>query len=135
MGLIINELVTNATKHAFPGRRSGRIRVGLEGLEEQQMQLSVEDDGAGFDDSHRSGVGQDLVRALSHDLGGEPNVKSTRSGSIFSLRFPYLEPTLHQIRSCRKSPLCDNHSNLAHRVPCNCSPTPEAPVRQPGKLT
>jgi two-component sensor histidine kinase len=91
MGLIINELVTNATKHAFPGHRSGRIRVGFEDLEDQ-MQLSIEDDGAGFEGSYRNGIGQDLVRALSRDLGGELRVKSTRSGSTFSLRFPYVQP-------------------------------------------
>jgi two-component system, sensor histidine kinase PdtaS len=45
LGLIVNELVMNAVKHAFPDGRKGRIRVGFEVVRDQ-LQLYVEDDGS-----------------------------------------------------------------------------------------
>jgi two-component sensor histidine kinase len=42
LGLILNELVTNAVKHAFPGSLSGRVRVRLE-ARDTRLRLSVED--------------------------------------------------------------------------------------------
>jgi two-component sensor histidine kinase len=90
LGLIINELVTNAIKHAFPEGRAGRIRVGFEALEDQ-LRLCVEDDGVGFSGRIRSngGMGQDVVRGLSRELGGDLEVKTTNRGSSFRLSIPY----------------------------------------------
>src|SRR5262249_18751962 len=48
VGLVVNELVTNAIKHAFPDDRRGRIRVCLEARKDNQLQLCVQDDGVGF---------------------------------------------------------------------------------------
>ena len=74
LGLIVNELVTNAIKHAFPDGRAGRIRVRVEALD-TQLRLSVEDDGVGFGRRPRSstdmGHGQELVRGLAHELEGD----------------------------------------------------------------
>jgi len=47
-GLIINELLSNALKHAFPDGRSGRIRLGMRRAEGATLVLSVSDDGIGF---------------------------------------------------------------------------------------
>jgi len=73
LGLILNELLTNALKHAFPGDREGNVRVGL-GPRGGSMVLSVADDGVGlppaFDHSDASGLGFTLVRALVDQLGG-----------------------------------------------------------------
>src|SRR5215471_19408440 len=63
LGLIINELVTNAIKHAFPDR-TGRIQVGFKAFKER-LHVSVQDDGVGFDNSRKAGQGQALVRGLS----------------------------------------------------------------------
>jgi two-component sensor histidine kinase len=87
LGLIINELITNATKHAFPDQRAGRIRVVFE-VSNDQSCLSVEDNGVGFGDSRNAGMGEDLVRGLSHQLGGGLSVDSTKSGTTFQLRIP-----------------------------------------------
>jgi two-component system, sensor histidine kinase PdtaS len=91
LGLIINELVTNAVKHAFPDGRAGRIRVHLEAFD-TQLHLMVDDDGVGFDQSARSGAdkgqGQALVLGLTHELGGALEVQSTTRGSSFRLTFP-----------------------------------------------
>jgi two-component system, sensor histidine kinase PdtaS len=91
LGLIINELITNATKHAFPSQRVGRIRVCFE-VQNRQSRLSVEDDGVGFDDRRNVGIGEDLVRGLSHQLGADLQVKTSKAGSTFSLSIPHLSP-------------------------------------------
>jgi two-component sensor histidine kinase len=95
LGLILNELVTNAVKHAFPDNRAGRIQVRLGALD-TQLRLSVEDDGVGFDRSSRSGAelgqGQALLLGLAHELGGRLEVHSTTSGSSFRLTFPPTSP-------------------------------------------
>jgi two-component system, sensor histidine kinase PdtaS len=84
LGLIINELVTNAIKHAFPEQRAGRIFVGFDANGNQSC-LSVEDNGVGFDDRRSVGLGDELVRGLSSQLGGELQVKSSKAGSSFRL--------------------------------------------------
>jgi two-component system, sensor histidine kinase PdtaS len=89
LGLIINELVTNAIKHAFPEGRAGRIRVGFKALEDQ-LRLRVEDDGVGFAGRMpNGGMGQDVVKSLSRELRGELEVKTTIRGSSFRLSIPF----------------------------------------------
>jgi two-component system, sensor histidine kinase PdtaS len=87
LGLIINELVTNAIKHAFPVQRPGRIRVEFTGLGDQSL-LFVEDSGVGFDERGSVGMGDDLVKGLSRQLGGEPQMNSSKTGSSFRLFIP-----------------------------------------------
>ena len=55
MGLLINEVVTNAVKHAFKGRESGVIAISLTGDDEQAI-LSIEDDGIGLPEDVRDGA-------------------------------------------------------------------------------
>jgi two-component sensor histidine kinase len=88
LGLIVNELVTNAIKHAFPDSRAGHVRVSFVACDQQSC-LAVEDDGVGFDDRRNVGMGEDLVRGLSRQLGGDLRINSTRSGSAFHLRIPH----------------------------------------------
>jgi len=87
LGLIINELVTNAIKHAFPEQRAGRICVGFAANGNQSC-LSVEDNGVGFDEWRSVGLGDELVRGLSNELEGDLQVKSSRTGSSFRLTIP-----------------------------------------------
>jgi two-component sensor histidine kinase len=95
LGLILNELVTNAVKHAFPDNRAGHIRVRLEALD-PQLRLSVEDDGVGFDHAAWKGAsmgqGQALVLGLAHELGGNLELQSTTVGNSFRLTFPRSSP-------------------------------------------
>jgi two-component sensor histidine kinase len=58
-GLILNELITNALKHAFPDGRSGEIHIRLRRLDAQHCVLSVSDDG----------IGVDLQKLNDHSLG------------------------------------------------------------------
>ncbi len=48
MGLVINELLTNALKYAFPDDRPGKIRIDMAAINEDQIELSVSDNGVGL---------------------------------------------------------------------------------------
>ncbi len=73
LGLITNELVTNAMKHAFSNRDDGHLLVRGRG-DGQRMTLVVKDNGPGFPESAeagtQSGFGMTMVKALSGQLGG-----------------------------------------------------------------
>jgi two-component sensor histidine kinase len=81
LGLIANELLTNALKHAFPGDRAGRVVISLaSGGGGSEATLSVTDDGAGLpaqisiagDGGRREGgVGSQLIAGLGRQIGAE----------------------------------------------------------------
>jgi PAS domain S-box-containing protein len=90
-GLLLNELVTNALKHAFPGERSGCIRVTLERATPQTARLTVADDGVGLpvtlDPSHTSSLGLQLVFLLTQQLHGTVNFERGQ-GTAVHILFP-----------------------------------------------
>jgi two-component sensor histidine kinase len=89
-GLIINELVANALKHAFPADRKGELRVRMSAAPDRYT-LSVRDDGAGFppklDYLHTDTLGLQLVRMLTEQIGGHLRL-DTRAGTEFVVEFP-----------------------------------------------
>jgi two-component sensor histidine kinase len=88
LGLIVNELVTNAVKHAFPCGRAGRVRIGFEALRDE-LRLTVEDDGVGFGPpSATETQGQDLIGGLLQQVDGRLEVKSSSRGSSFRISIP-----------------------------------------------
>jgi len=90
LGLIINELVTNALKHAFPDNRRGTVRVRLTQQTTDRLLLVVEDDGVGMrNNPPASGMGQNLIHALATQLGGRLECRSDATGTSFSLLIPY----------------------------------------------
>ena len=84
LGLIVNELVTNAIKHAFP-EGVGAIEVTYE-LAEGRGRLVVADDGRGLPTSYESsgGVGRRLISALAKQAGGKLTRRSD-GGARFQL--------------------------------------------------
>jgi PAS domain S-box-containing protein len=90
-GLIVNELVSNAFKHAFPDGRAGRIEVELR-AEEETRSISIADDGAGlpsdFDPESLPTLGLQLVRALVQQISGSLEIERRSPGSAFVLTFP-----------------------------------------------
>ena len=88
-GLIVNELVSNSLKHAFPNNRSGRVRVAIHD-EGSRVRLVVEDDGVGFPESldfrHCSSLGLKLVCIFAEQIGGTIDREPTR-GTRFVIRF------------------------------------------------
>jgi two-component sensor histidine kinase len=87
LGLIINELVVNAYKYAFPANRTGLITVRLSPIDGELAELTVSDNGVGYDVTRNPGMGTRLIRSLAAQLGGEGQFVFS-SGTRFSLRFP-----------------------------------------------
>jgi len=76
IGLILNELLTNAVKHGQPAAGTQRLRVDFVRYEDK-IQLAVQDNGVGFDPqvSHKRASGIGLVRGLLRQLGGSLEVE------------------------------------------------------------
>ncbi len=96
LGIILNELVTNAFKYAFDGVGSGAIRIALTRTEGKAC-LSVHDDGKGLPSSldlrSSPGFGFMLVRGLVEQLGGSLRLPTDKEnagvkGSRFTICFP-----------------------------------------------
>lgn len=95
-GLIVNELVSNALKHGFPGERRGQIVIGLALTGEQTLVLSVHDDGVGvpsdFNPASLESLGMRLVSGLVSQLGGQLHIETPQGGGVsFSAVFPLPE--------------------------------------------
>jgi len=89
-GLILNELTTNAIKHAFHDRPSGEIAVQLRAAPEDTVDLVFSDDGLGFKSSvdwrQADTLGLQLVRMLTEQLQGTIEMVNGR-GTTFRLNF------------------------------------------------
>ncbi|TVR53517.1 MAG: PAS domain S-box protein, partial [Spirochaetaceae bacterium] len=94
LGLLTNELLTNAMNHAFKEMTEGVVWVSAS-LFNDEVVLTVRDNGVGLprsvDIDHPTGMGLTLVRALTEQIGGMLSVDRT-SGTRFEVRFP-LDPT------------------------------------------
>ncbi len=90
LGLIANELLTNAFKHAFSGGRSGSVQVSLT-RHGSELELSIKDDGKGlpkdFDLSTTSSLGMRIVTRLGKQLRGHISTRRD-GGSEFVVRAP-----------------------------------------------
>ncbi len=89
-GLIVNELVSNSLKYAFPEGRSGEIRISLYGDGEGRMILAVSDNGVGLppdlDIDMTSSLGLRLVTMLAQQLGADMRINQTK-GTEFRFVF------------------------------------------------
>jgi len=78
LGLVVTEAVTNATKYAFPGKRSGKIDVRL-AVSGDRVRLSIKDDGVGEEGSVEpalsGGLGRSLMEGLAGQLSGTLQVR------------------------------------------------------------
>jgi PAS domain S-box-containing protein len=74
LGLVINELVTNAVKHAFPPPRTGAVEVSVRRCEGNRVQLRVRDDGIGMAEAKGGSLGHLIVANLVEQIGGEMSV-------------------------------------------------------------
>jgi two-component sensor histidine kinase len=92
VALIINELILNAGKYAYPGASEGLIWVRLARIEKDSIQVSVRDEGAGlppgFDPENSKRLGTRLVNALARQLGAEVTRPVSVHGTNFTLLIP-----------------------------------------------
>jgi len=90
-GLVVNELISNALKHAFPHGRRGEINIGLAAAPDGRAMLSVSDNGIGIAEDHdltqTTTLGLQLVALLADQLAGELEIHRANP-TQFILRFP-----------------------------------------------
>jgi PAS domain S-box-containing protein len=89
LGLIVNEIVTNSLKHAFPDGRMGKIRVDFHKTDEY-YEFKVNDNGIGFpedlDFENTDSLGLQMVTSLTRQIEG--NIELDRShGTVFKISF------------------------------------------------
>ncbi|HVV78233.1 MAG TPA: response regulator [Pseudolabrys sp.] len=91
VGVIVNELVMNAIKYAYP-KHAGAIRVTLKKTDPESALVCVEDDGIGFNETDNptsTGLGQRIVKAMASKINGvithEQKAPGTRMSVAFSL--------------------------------------------------
>jgi two-component sensor histidine kinase len=89
--LVLNELISNAYKHAFSGRQRGRISISLEMDDENRVTLRVQDDGIGMPPDieleNCASLGLTLVKNLVNvQLGGGIGM-TRRGGTGYAIRF------------------------------------------------
>jgi len=93
-GLIVNEIVTNAVKHAFPSGRKGKIAVTFRRDGAGRNELTVKDDGIGLppgvEAKKTRSLGLTIIRILSQQIEGELEIISDR-GTGYRLTFSELE--------------------------------------------
>jgi two-component sensor histidine kinase len=89
-GLILNELVANALKHAFPEGKECRINITMQ-LENNQIMLIVSDNGIGFPESvdmkNSKSLGMELVNILVRQMNGKINMR-VDGGTTWTITFP-----------------------------------------------
>lgn len=89
-GLLLNELISNALKHAFPGDRAGQICIRLERDRDRRVRLQVRDDGIGLpaelDPGDAESLGLEIVRSLVEQLDGSLKV-DRQGGTGFEVVF------------------------------------------------
>ncbi len=90
LGLIVNELVSNSIKHAFPDGGTGRVRISFNEKENGRFTLCVSDNGrglpAGFDMGEAETLGFQLVSMMIKQLNGELEL-ARGDGTAFSITF------------------------------------------------
>jgi two-component sensor histidine kinase len=88
-GQIMNEILFNAFKHAFRGKKKGHIRIGI-GQTRRTVALRISDDGVGFPPDYKEGgsstLGLPLIRGLVRQLNGRVTLK-TSPGVAWTVRF------------------------------------------------
>jgi two-component sensor histidine kinase len=91
IGLMVNELVTNAVKYAFPGDTKGTVLVTLKRAP-GELRLTVADNGQGVDPRRAdSGLGGRLVEGFAQQLGGQLKRESGNTGTMVCLTLPWRE--------------------------------------------
>ena len=92
VGLLLNELFSNAYKHAFPGNRTGRVTIGI-AADNGEVILTVTDTGVGTAPNPESkrpeSLGLRLIHMMAQQLQGTVTLQSMQ-GTTVEVRFPLL---------------------------------------------
>jgi two-component sensor histidine kinase len=89
LALVLNEAITNSIKYAFPGKRSGEIKINLS-RKDELIKLVIADNGIGIDlsllDAPLNSLGITLIRGLTEDIMGSLQFESN-NGTCLTLSF------------------------------------------------
>lgn len=96
VGIIINELVSNSLKYAFPGGRPGRIGVSVRDEGGTDLVMRVEDDGIGCVEPIAEGTGSVLIKLMTRQIGGSMVREATQQGCAVVVRIPKAPPSKTQ---------------------------------------
>lgn len=88
IGMIVNELVTNAFKHAFPGDQAGTVAVSLQRMNVTELALTVLDDGKGCPPDAGENLGSRIIRLLVQQLGSSMKREAANPGCRVVLTIP-----------------------------------------------
>ncbi len=90
LGLLANEIITNAVKYAFPRQWRGIIRIAIS-CENDHCILKIRDNGVGFPQNERknssSSSGLALIEGLTRQIGGKLSFSSDSTGTRFTIFF------------------------------------------------
>ena len=96
VGLILNELISNAVLHAFPRDEYGRIAVTGKPLNQAEYELRIEDDGVGLAGtevlSSENGIGFMIVKGLIKQIDGKLTLEDREKGTCLVVVFPVKAP-------------------------------------------
>jgi two-component sensor histidine kinase len=89
IGLIVNELLTNSLKYAFPDGKNGNIKLSLENIDKEHLSLKISDNGIGKTLNNKAkgtGFGTQLVDLLTRQIDGKL-VQEIHNGTMISINF------------------------------------------------
>ncbi len=88
LALIVNELITNAYKHAFTNKKEGVIEILLV-ENNNQVFLTIKDNGQGFDKTivPKNSIGMDILGGLIEQINGICNLTSDEKGTQYKISF------------------------------------------------
>jgi|GEM_PF-3353361 len=93
LGIIINELVTNACKYAFPDNNWGKIAISVRQADENHLEITVSDDGVGFSfqntQAKREGFGCTLIKAMVAQYNGSVEIMP-EDGTTVTILMKYM---------------------------------------------
>lgn len=92
VGLLVNELLTNAHQHAFAGRETGLVETRVQTLSDGRVRVTISDDGVGLsgaEDWPASGsLGSRIVASILKGLSASYDVRSAMTGTVIIIDFP-----------------------------------------------
>ncbi|HEY0759943.1 MAG TPA: histidine kinase dimerization/phosphoacceptor domain -containing protein, partial [Acidisarcina sp.] len=126
-GLLVNELISNSLKHAFPDGRQGRITVKFIHLSDRDLELSVSDDGIGIPEglelTETDSLGLQLVFLLTEQIGGRMDVHRADPTS-FVLHFRLKDHSTGQVAGSART----RANQVKRQAPSGAVSPPSDPV-------